>query len=1003
MNVTTRSPWNRKAKAWRLAALVLSLGFACGAGRVDAAPAWKIGESVDDVEDALRSAASSGSGAAQADYIRFLNAQGRPEEAAQALQGTAGIGDSLATLLAAEAAYYQGNTEKARAAARDIAPAQKPEWIAARELLIRMEFLEGHPNEARTICQDLLTRDPHNRAARLFLARVQGRFGEYADAIATLDAAAIASPDDLEILEVRACLLDAEGETSDALTLRRSLIARINAAPPPNAEGMVAAAEAMRLLHEPFAANQCLQLAERYWPADPYVILEKIRLVRETYGFDDAAVTVKRLTKRFPHCALAIGELVEVLSRMRKSPTQVSGACAAALAMDPTLLAPRNRLAFYDAVTGDWEEATRKIDENRKHNPRDLETERMARAVSLLRQGAWLPLGDDGRETTASLDVSLSLLMGDLLTAREDYQSAAAWFRFVLDRDPDNRAALRNAGHAAFRTGQLEDAAVLLERSFQRNRYDFQTKNTLDLLDTIRAGTTRNAQAANSPPIVVGLPPKAGAALAGMAANLALRSLTDAQSRLGLSASKPLRLQLCDQHGDIPVAAEGVAAFGCGSCSSGVLGGANFDSIAFLWTPKGAGGLDRRYRFDEAISRGVALHVLRSLPPGRIPLWMREGLAGYVASCRNPEWTPDPLAPVIAFIRLNPLPLAQLDAGYIGEAHPLCRVYGWMVVREWAELHGEESIRALLARLGKGEDWKTAAVAVYGKPLDVLDSETRNAILDRYRNLRLPAPLPCGPDALVERAKYSDPDKILLCEMYINQQRYDDARLLLQPFLDKETPTPSALFLAGRLAQQTGEYAAARDRIRLGLQIQTLRGETLATDEDYLALGIALRELGKPDEAVEALLLAVRCNPYDDSEHGAFGTLLELLKTQEPRPAVYYEVLEQRMPGRRNDADLRLELAQWQIQQGQKEKAFHTLQSAAGLQPTWIAIHRILAPLALELNDPETAYWSYRAMHETRPRDVAILKALARCAELTGRVDEQQDYQRQLPAPPSGS
>ena len=72
--------------------------------------------------------------------------------------------------------------------------------------------------------------------------------------------------------------------------------------------------------------------------------------------------------------------------------------------------------------------------------------------------------------------------------------------------------------------------------------------------------------------------------------------------------------------------------------------------------------------------------------------------------------------------------------------------------------------------------------------------------------------------------------------------------------------------------------------------------------------------------------------------------------------------------------------------------------SAAGIRPDWIAVHRALAPLALELGNAYQAHASYRALHLKHPRNVDVLENLVRCAKALGDEKQANEYLKRLEA-----
>ena len=389
--------------------------------------------------------------------------------------------------------------------------------------------------------------------------------------------------------------------------------------------------------------------------------------------------------------------------------------------------------------------------------------------------------------------------------------------------------------------------------------------------------------------------------------------------------------------------------------------------------------------------------VLQRASGCEAPLWIREGFARYAAQRTSSEWMPVETPGLIASLRVGvSLPLRSLEVEFIGERNPLCRAYAAAVFEEWAQRYGSERLLVLLRRLRAGEEWTAALETVFGTPLETIDAQTRAGSLKRYAHLAMPQSRRVSAEVLLDSGVQSDDARIERAALFLDLKRYDDALRALAPLLEREAPPTRAMLIAGRAAHGSGEFAKARDRILLGLELEKVRAERIATSRDYETLGLARLELEEPDEAAAAFRRAIEKAPFDSREHGAYGRLLELLGKEEPKPAEYYEVLEKRLRARRTDARGRVELAQWLEGNGDLERAFQHYKSAAGIRPEWIAAHRALAPLARQLGKLEDAYASYRVLHAKRPEDVRVLRSLAECARALGRQGEAEKYERLL-------
>ncbi len=346
--------------------------------------------------------------------------------------------------------------------------------------MLRADYLMGVMDSLEKRCQALLGVEPLNKAARLHLAEVLMRRGNYEEAEATLNALSDSLASDVELLEARAALMDAWDRPDEAATLRASIETVVTTQPPLSADGLRAAAAALRARHQPQAASQCLEAALRFCPADPFLLLEKARLYLAIADTGIAAASVNNVLGRYTNAPLALNLMADIQWALRKDGTAVEALCQGALKGDPTLLDARCALIRQRLIAGMWDEATKLIAENQKLNPQHLGTQRLEGATLQLKDGGG---GEPGADDAAPY----AALVADLLAARADYTRSSAWFAQALKGGTQDGTVLKHAGLAEFRSARFDDAASLLEKAFATNPFDVGTKNMLDLLDTVRA------------------------------------------------------------------------------------------------------------------------------------------------------------------------------------------------------------------------------------------------------------------------------------------------------------------------------------------------------------------------------------------------------------------------------------------------------------------------------------------------------------------------------------
>jgi hypothetical protein len=154
----------------------------------------------------------------------------------------------------------------------------------------------------------------------------------------------------------------------------------------------------------------------------------------------------------------------------------------------------------------------------------------------------------------------------------------------------------------------------------------------------------------------------------------------------------------------------------------------------------------------------------------------------------------------------------------------------------------------------------------------------------------------------------------------------------------------------------------------------------------YAAMTEAFLAANDLPRAAKSAAAALAAAPHDRSHLGVYRNLLTSL--QPSKIDAYYTLLEALAPIERNDAQIRLELAEWYAQNGDLPNALRHATSAAGIRPAWIEAHRLAAGIAQRANDPEAAYTALAVLHAARPQHIGILRSLAEAANDAGHTEE---------------
>jgi tetratricopeptide (TPR) repeat protein len=654
--------------------------------------------------------------------IRALNHKGETKAALEELNTIKGDAPWI-QLLNAETDWHAGRFALARNHIDTISKTDLASWIAAQQLLIQIEYLEGNIEASQNAALTLLEDSPEDPIANWFLVTCYLRTGANEKAFDWTKRSLVMDENSIAYVALHADVLDAMGKFEEAKSIRESVIPMLNDASNLNVHELVAGSRALRAMSAYQAANQCIQLAQDLDITDPFMKLEKIRLYRATQGYGVAEKSVSEMVELYTSFPIGYAEWAEIQWNMKVKEEDVVALCKKALDGDPTLLDARCRLIFYALLKDNREECetliARNFDVNKTHRP----TQYLQRAMQLV-------TGDDRDEKAIDGDPAFASLMTKLLTAKNDYKEGLKWATAHVEAEPESGEALHNLGLAKFRTGSYVESRSLLEQSLATLPYALQTKNLLTFIDGVveneetESQSLRVAYPANQLPLARFAEARGAQILQG-------------PKLFDMSLNSPLRIQLCTNLNDLPVITEGIP-FGCcvDPAHPALTGVVQFEDTVFLWTPEATQGSWPNYRLDEALHKGVVQALVRSATRNQSPLWLEEGIAGYAIWNETWEWAPPNLAMVVGALHSGmKLPIADLSEGYLGSRRPYYQVYAPLLIQEWTQRYGEASIQELLSKIGNGELWSSALENTFGKSMDVIDSESRASILTKYFTL----------------------------------------------------------------------------------------------------------------------------------------------------------------------------------------------------------------------------------------------------------------------------
>jgi cellulose synthase operon protein C len=608
----------------------------------------------------------------------------------------------------------------------------------------------------------------------------------------------------------------------------------------------------------PGSARSALAAFDAAYAADPTNLDARLRageLFLDKYNAPDAKASFDEVLRKAPDNARALlglgrvaifsgdGPATPLLRRsLEKNPSLVPAHLAlarlhlSAEAYDSAALAVRAALAVDSSSIGAW---------------------------SQLGAIAWLQ-GDQAqfaqaRDAVRRLNPRPAEFYAELAEAavgHRRYADGISLAREALTLDSTSLRALGLLGNNELRTGQIDQGRARIERAFAIDPFNVWHKNTLDLLDQMKAFTT-----IETPRFRIVAPPEESALLAAYLVPLLDEAYDSLAARYRYKPQGPIRIELYKAHADFSVRTMGIAGLGALGVSFGNLLAMDAPSARkrgeFNW------GSTAWHELAHAFTLGSSDH--------RVPRWLSEGLSVLEERRARSGWGAGPTAEFIAAYGSGRLrPVSQLNDGFVrprysGEVQ--LSYYEASLVCEMIEK--ELGPKAIVDMLAAYKDGQTSP-EVFARVLKLTPAQL-DARFDTWVRARFASPL--------RAITASDSGKAIGGEFvtsmrrgaeYLSRKQPDSARVALERaealFPDYAGPSSPAQYLAG-LAMDRGDFKEALAQISR----VTTRNET-AWDANMME--VQLREkLGDTLGTRPALERLLWISPYDVELHGKLAEL----------------------------------------------------------------------------------------------------------------------------------
>ena len=555
-------------------------------------------------------------------------------------------------------------------------------------------------------------------AAALQLAERALRHGHYAEAQTTLTP--LLKRQLPRALWLSGHIHDLEGQREAATARFSAVVALYNqgAIQDRDGDGLWAVAEAAAALGAYRDANETFAKAVAARPERLEIELAWADLLIEKHALGEAERGITRVLAEQPEHAVALERLARIKLEQGANFATVESLLARALRSDPELVAAyvsRAGLALRDE---DFALADKQLELALAINPRDLEALSVRAAVRFS--------SDDRTGFTQAVarvlqeNPRFSRLYSIVATYAEwehRYPELVTLSEAALQIDPDDAYAHAARGINLLRIGREAEGLLALKQAWQRDHYNMQVFNLLELYErTIE----RDYESFDAPHFHLRMQKKERPMLAPYAVPLLARAYEQLVKRYHFSPTEPTYVELYAAPEQFSIRATGLPSIG--------IQGICFGNVLIALSPRGG-----EFNWAQILWHELS-HVFHvQLSKGRVPRWFTEGLAEYETELARPEWRREDDRPLYdALLRGQLPPLAQLDMAFTHARKPeelmVAYYFSALAVRFLAERHGDDAIVRMLAAWAEGETGDRVFQRAVGTDLSALDAEFRAAL-----------------------------------------------------------------------------------------------------------------------------------------------------------------------------------------------------------------------------------------------------------------------------------
>ena len=629
-------------------------------------------------------------------------------------------------------------------------------------------------------------------------------------------------------------------------------------------EALTLAAMSARILRRVHEANDRFREAAELDRARAQTQLEWAQLFIDKYDLKHASEAVQAALTQNPKSAL--GQVLSARVAFLSAHDFVGAEVALdqALAVNPQLTAAyvlRASMALRDMDIARAEAALARA---LSINPVDLEALSVRAAARFL---------DDDARGFAQLEkrvlelnpryASFYAKVAEFAEWEHRYPEIVSMFRRALRIDPEDAAARAGLGLGLLRMGEEQKGLAQLRKAWERDHFNVQVYNTLNLYESAIASDYAEHSAG---PFRLRLHKTEKAVLAPYLVPLLMQAYAQMRERWGFTPTGPLRVELYADRAQFSVRTTGLPNAG--------VQGVSFGKVITGLSPRGG-----PFNWGQIVWHELC-HVFHlQLSKNHVPRWFTEGLAEYETSLARAEWKREDDYALWQALQSGKLPpLASMNRAFTqaetSDDLLTAYFYAYRAVQHIVERFGWGAVRRLLIAFGEGQKLEAASRAVLGVGLEELDEGLHASLAERLGKYdkEFAPDLAAYGDVTAARSlaaqKARDPDA--LAALALSELNADHVELAERAALAALKLAPKhrlAHFALARVAFARGDTHKAERCLR-GILDSGADGYVLRL---LLARGALAR--GHPEAAAEQAEAAARFDPERSDAH---KLLLEL-------------------------------------------------------------------------------------------------------------------------------